>query len=166
VLYGVFMIVERTARTPLMHPNLLSRRPIAAGAFLIFIAAGMLIADLFLGSQYLQHLRGLSALETGVFFLPAALALMIGAIAAGRLVGTVGTRPVAVVGLALVAIGNGLLVGVPAGETSVADPRCLRAWRHPASLPCVVAVRWWGAQRSAGRGGRRRACGSRPSSRT
>jgi len=55
-------------------------------------------------------------LETGVFFLPAALALMIGAIAAGRLVGTVGTRPVAVVGLALVAIGNGLLVGVPAGE--------------------------------------------------
>src|SRR5262245_46276507 len=114
--YGVFMIVERTARTPLMHPNLLSRRPIAAGAFLIFIAAGVLIADLFLGSQYLQHLRGLSALETGVFFLPAALALMIGAIAAGRLVGTVGTRPVAVVGLALVAIGNGLLVGVPAGE--------------------------------------------------
>jgi hypothetical protein len=72
VLYGVFMIVERTARTPLMHPNLLSRRPIAAGAFLIFIAAGVLIADLFLGSQYLQHLRGLSALETGVFFLPAA----------------------------------------------------------------------------------------------
>ena len=47
VLYGVFMIVERTARTPLMHPNLLSRRPIAAGAFLIFIAAGVLIADLF-----------------------------------------------------------------------------------------------------------------------
>ena len=118
MLYGVFMIVERTARTPLMHPNLLSRRPIAAGAFLIFIAAGVLIADLFLGSRYLQHLRGLSALETGVFFLPAALALMIGAIAAGRLVGTVGTRPVAVVGLALVAIGNGLPIGVPAGENA------------------------------------------------
>jgi hypothetical protein len=45
----------------------------------------VLIADLFLGSQYLQHLRGLSALETGLFFLPAALGLMIGAIAAGRL---------------------------------------------------------------------------------
>src|SRR5215813_10380359 len=115
VLYGVFMAVERTVRTPLMHPSLLSRRPIAAGAFLMFIAAGVLTADLFLGSQYLQHLRGLSALETGLFFLPAALALMTGAIAAGRLVGTVGTRPVAVAGLALVAIGNGLLAGVPAG---------------------------------------------------
>src|SRR5215204_4330373 len=115
VLYGAFVVVERAVREPLMRLNLLSRRPIAAGAFLMLIAAGVLIADLFLGSQYLQHLRGLSALETGLFFLPPALALMIGAITAGRLVGTIGTRPVAIVGLALVAIGNGLLIGVSAG---------------------------------------------------
>jgi MFS family permease len=115
VLYAVFVVVERTVRNPLMYPSLLSRRPIAAGAFLMLIASGVLIADLFLGSQYLQHLRGLSALETGLFFLPAALALMIGATAAGRLVGTIGIRPVAVVGLVLVAIGNGLLIGLSAG---------------------------------------------------
>src|SRR5512132_892625 len=114
-LYAVFVVVERTVPTPLMHPSLLSRRPIAAGAFLMLVASGVLIADLFLGSQYLQHLRGLSALETGLFFLPAALALMIGAIAAGRLVGTIGTRPVAVVGLVLVAIGNALLISLSAG---------------------------------------------------
>jgi MFS family permease len=111
VLYAVFVVVEATVPTPLLHPSLLSRRPIAAGAFLMLVAAGVLIADLFLGSQYLQHLRGLSALETGLFFLPAALGLMIGAIAAGR----IGTRRVAVVGLALVAIGNGLLIGLSAG---------------------------------------------------
>jgi EmrB/QacA subfamily drug resistance transporter len=121
VLYGVFVVVERTARTPLMRLSLLSRRPVAAGAFLMFIAAGVLIADLFLGSQYLQHLRGLSALETGLFFLPAALALMVGAIAAGRLIGTVGTRPVAVVGLALVAIGNALLIGLSAGGNAYVE---------------------------------------------
>ena len=114
VLYAVFVVVERTTPTPLMHPSLLSRRPIVAGAFLMLVASGVLIADLFLGSQYLQHLRGLSALKTGLFFLPAALGLMIGAIAAGRLVGTIGARPIAVVGLALVAIGNGLLIGVSA----------------------------------------------------
>jgi EmrB/QacA subfamily drug resistance transporter len=114
VLYGVFVVVERTVRNPLMHPRLLARRPIVTGAFLMLVASGVLIADLFLGSQYLQHLRGLSALETGLFFLPAALGLMIGAIAAGRLVGTIGTRPVAVVGLVLVAIGNGLLIGLSA----------------------------------------------------
>src|ERR671913_200412 len=115
VLYGVFVVVERTVPTPLVRLSLLSRRPIATGAFLMLVAAGVLIAGLFLGSQYLQHLRGLSALETGLFFLPAALALMIGAIAAGRLVGTIGTRPVAVVALALVAIGNGQLIGLSAG---------------------------------------------------
>jgi EmrB/QacA subfamily drug resistance transporter len=112
--YGVFMVVERTVPTPLLPLSLLSRRPITTGAFLMLVAAGVLIADLFLGSQYLQHLRGRSALETGLFFLPPALALMIGAIAAGRLVGTIGTRPVAVVALALVAIGNALLIGVSA----------------------------------------------------
>src|SRR6266508_2833114 len=120
-LYGVFVVVERTVRTPLMHLSLLTRRPIATGAFLMFIAAGVLIADLFVGSQYLQHLRGLSALETGLFFLPAALALMIGAIAAGRLVGTIGTRPVAVVALALVAVGNGLLIGLSADGNVYAE---------------------------------------------
>ena len=117
VLYAVFVVVERTVQNPLMHPSLLSRRPIAAGAFLMLVASGVLIAELFLGSQYLQHFRGLSALETGLFFLPPALALMIGAIAAGRLVGRIGTRPVAVVGLVLVAIGNGLLIGLSANGT-------------------------------------------------
>jgi EmrB/QacA subfamily drug resistance transporter len=121
VLYAVFVVVERTVRTPLMHPSLLARRPIAAGAFLMLVAAGVLIADLFLGSQYLQHLRGLSALETGLFFLPAALALMIGAIMAGRLVATIGTRPVAVVALALVAIGNALLIGLSADGNVYAE---------------------------------------------
>jgi EmrB/QacA subfamily drug resistance transporter len=121
VLYAVFVVVERTVRTPLIRLNLLARRPIATGAFLMLVAAGVLIAGLFLGSQYLQHLRGLSALETGLFFLPAALALMIGAIAAGRLVGRIGTRPIAVVGLALVAIGNGLLIGLSADGNVYAE---------------------------------------------
>src|SRR6266511_2677224 len=111
-LYGVFVVGERTVRTPLMRLNLLARRP---------VAACVLSAWLFLGSQYLQHLRGLSALETGLFFLPAALALRIGAIAAGRLVGTIGTRPVAVIALALVAIGNGLLIGLSADGNVYAE---------------------------------------------
>jgi MFS family permease len=113
VLYGVFVVIERTVRTPLVHPSVLLRRPIVTGAFLMLVASGVSVGGVFLSSQYLQHFRGLSALETGLFFLPAALGLMIGAIAAGRLVGRIGTRPVAVAGLVLVAIGNGLLIGPP-----------------------------------------------------
>jgi EmrB/QacA subfamily drug resistance transporter len=121
VLYAAFVVVEGTVPTPLMRLSLLARRPIAAGAFLMLIASGVLVAGVFLGSQYLQHFRGLSALETGLFFLPAALGLMIGAIAAGRLVGTIGTRPVAVVGLTLVAIGNALLIGLSADGNVYAE---------------------------------------------
>lgn len=112
VLYGVFTVVESVAQNPLMRPGMLVRRPVAIGAFLMLLAAGVTVADLFLTSQYLQHFRGYSALETGLFFLPPALATMIGAIVGGRLVGTIGTRPVAVAGLALVAIGNAALIGL------------------------------------------------------
>jgi hypothetical protein len=96
----------------------------------MFIASGVLIADVFLGSQYLRHLRGLSALETGLFFLPAALALMIGAIATGRTVGTIGTRRVAVVGPALVGTGNGLLIGVSAGGNIYLEALPAAAWAY------------------------------------
>jgi MFS family permease len=41
VLYGVFAVVERTVRTPLMHLSLLSRRPITTGAFLMLVASGV-----------------------------------------------------------------------------------------------------------------------------
>ena len=114
VLFGSFTVVERTVQDPLVPPRLLSRPPIVAGAFLMLIASGVLFAGLFLSSQYLRHFRGLSALETGIFFLLPALATMVGAIAAGRLVGSIGTRSVAVVGLVLVASGNALLMGLSA----------------------------------------------------
>lgn len=64
--------------------------------------------------MYLQHARGISALETGLLFLPAALGTGVGAHVGGRLVGSAGTRPVAAAGLALVAAGAGLLTGLPA----------------------------------------------------
>ncbi|MGN9809495.1 MFS transporter [Micromonospora sp. BQ11] len=112
LLYTAFIAIERTTTTPLMRLNLLTRRPVAAGAFLMLTAAGILIADLFLTSQYLQHLRELNPLRTGLFFLPPALALMTGAILAGRLIGRTGTRPIATTALLLVAAGNALLTDV------------------------------------------------------
>jgi EmrB/QacA subfamily drug resistance transporter len=120
VLYGLFVLAERALPAPLLPLPLLAARPIAAGVFLMLTASGVLIADLFLASQYLQHLRGLTALETGLFFLPAALALMAGAITAGRLVGRVGPRRIAVAALILVAAGNAWLIGItPTGDLAV-----------------------------------------------
>jgi EmrB/QacA subfamily drug resistance transporter len=110
VLYGVFAWVQRSVRSPLMDLRILTRRPVAAGTFMLLIATALMISMFFLGSFYLQHFKQYGALRTGLLFLPVAIAAIVGAHLAGQLVGKVGARPVAVVGFAITAIG----VAVPA----------------------------------------------------
>ncbi|WUJ74942.1 MFS transporter [Kribbella soli] len=110
VLYGVFAWVQRSVRSPLMDLRILTRRPVAAGTFMLLIATALMISMFFLGSFYLQHFKQYGALRTGLLFLPVAIAAIVGAHLAGQLVGRVGARPVAVVGFAITAIG----VAVPA----------------------------------------------------
>jgi EmrB/QacA subfamily drug resistance transporter len=105
-LYAGFAAVERTARAPLMDLRMFTRRPVLAGAFLMLTATALLIADFFLGSVYLQHVRGFSPLKTGLLFLPAAVATGFGAHLASRLVGRVGSRAVAVGGMAVACLGS------------------------------------------------------------
>nr|WP_055507849.1 MFS transporter [Nonomuraea pusilla] len=116
VLYLAFALVERAARVPLMDLRMLTRRPVVAGAFLMLAATALLIALFFLGSVYLQDVRGLSPLATGLTFLPVAVATGVGAHLAGRLVGVVGGRLVGAAGLALAAAGAWLLTGLSSGD--------------------------------------------------
>ncbi|MFI7407409.1 MFS transporter [Streptomyces sp. NPDC049627] len=104
--YAAFAAVERAARAPLMDLRMFTRRPVLAGAFLMLIATALLIAYFFLGSVYLQHIRGFSPLRTGVLFLPVAVATGIGAHLGSRLVGRIGSRPTAVTGMAVAAAGS------------------------------------------------------------
>nr|WP_322973649.1 MFS transporter [Actinacidiphila yanglinensis] len=115
VLYAAFAAVERASGAPLMDVAMLARRPVVAGAFLMLVATGVLISTFFLGSVYLQQVRGYSAIGTGLVFLPAALATGIGAHLAGRLVGVVGPRWVAAAGMAVAACGAAPLAGLGAG---------------------------------------------------
>ncbi|WP_028798658.1 MFS transporter [Streptomyces sp. 142MFCol3.1] len=106
VAYAAFAVVERTGRAPLMDLRMFTRRPVLAGAFLMLVATALLIAYFFLGSVYLQHIRGLSPLETGLVFLPVAVATGIGAHLGSRLVGRIGSRPTAAAGMAVAAAGT------------------------------------------------------------
>ncbi|GAA2264863.1 MFS transporter [Streptomyces atrovirens] len=106
VAYAAFVAVERAARAPLMDLRMFTRRPVLAGAFLMLIATALLIAYFFLGSVYLQHLRGFSPLSTGLVFLPVAVATGVGAHLGSRLVGRIGSRPTAVAGMAVAAVGT------------------------------------------------------------
>ena len=75
-----------------MDLKILTCRPVAAGTFLILIATALMIAVFFLGSFYLQHHKGYGALRTGLLFLPVAIATMVGAQAAGQIIGRHGAR--------------------------------------------------------------------------
>ncbi|HEX6329115.1 MAG TPA: MFS transporter [Jiangellaceae bacterium] len=108
VLYASFVTIERSVRSPLVNLQILARRRVVAGAFLMLVATGLLIASFFLGSFYLQHLRGYGALTTGLAFLPIAVGTIIGAHSASRGVGRVGARPVASSALVTATVGTAI----------------------------------------------------------
>jgi EmrB/QacA subfamily drug resistance transporter len=118
VLAGVFAAVERIAREPLVPMSLLTRRPLVAGQLVMLATSGLLLATYFLASLYLQQLLGYSALDTGLVFLPAALATIAGSHLAAQAVSRLGPRPVATIGFGLAAAGTLLLSRLPA-EASV-----------------------------------------------
>jgi MFS family permease len=64
-----------------------------------------MISVFFLGSFYLQHFQQYGALRTGLLFLPVAVAAIVGAQVAGRLVGTIGARTIAIAAFLLAALG-------------------------------------------------------------
>lgn len=104
-LYVAFVVRQRTARTPLMDLRLMTRRPVAAGIFLIFMATALMIAVFFLGSFYFQQHMGYGPLVTGLLFLPVAAATMIGATLAGNLAARIGLPTLAATGLIVAAVG-------------------------------------------------------------
>jgi EmrB/QacA subfamily drug resistance transporter len=122
--YLAFVAWQKRARSPLMDITLLARRPVATGTFLILLATALMIAVFFLGTFYFQHARGYGAMRTGLLFLPVALATMVGANITGRVIGRLGARTLAVVGLFTAAAG----MAVPALAI------------HPATVVAGVSV--------------------------
>jgi EmrB/QacA subfamily drug resistance transporter len=104
VAFGVFTFVERASSAPLLDLGLLMRRPVQAGAFLMLVATGLLVGSFFLLSFVLQARLGWGALDTGLGFLPVALGTIIGAHIAGRAIGHLGARVMAVAGLVVAAL--------------------------------------------------------------
>jgi EmrB/QacA subfamily drug resistance transporter len=118
--YLAFAAVERASAEPLVPLAMFTRRPVVTGALGMLIGTGLLVSCFFLGSLYLQQNVGLSALRTGLVFLPVAVAVTLGAGIGSHLLGKLGPRLVAAGGLAIAAIGMALLTGLPV-DGGVAD---------------------------------------------
>jgi EmrB/QacA subfamily drug resistance transporter len=113
VLLIGFVAVERRVANPLLPLRVVTDRD-RGGAFLaIAIAgAGVFGAFLFL-TFYLQTIKNLTALETGLAFLPMTFAIVItAAVVNTRLLARTGPRPLIPTGMVLAALGMVLLTGI------------------------------------------------------
>jgi len=113
VLLAGFIAAERSARQPLVPPATWRVRTLVSAAGLMLGAMGFLAGYIFLGSLYMQGSLGMSALETGLAFLPLAVVIGLGSHVAPQLLARLGARAVAIVGLLAMAGGAGLLASAP-----------------------------------------------------
>ena len=111
-LLAGFAAVERSARRPLVPPQLWRARSLVAGVLVMFGATGILVGTFFLNSLYLQDVQRASPLRVGLEFLPLALVIGAGAHLAARLLPRAGSRVLIVAGLVVMGAGALLLTGV------------------------------------------------------
>jgi EmrB/QacA subfamily drug resistance transporter len=113
-LLAAFVQVERRAKAPLVPMRLFASRGLRSSSMGLALNGSAFLAMFFLSALFLQDVRGDDALQAGLHFLPMGVTAVAGAVVASRLVTTIGTRPVLVVGGVLSAIGLLLLSGATA----------------------------------------------------
>ncbi|MEA4908704.1 MAG: multidrug efflux MFS transporter [Chloroflexi bacterium] len=116
LLFG--WIELRHAKTPLLDLNLFRNRVFLNASVLGYVSTVALFGAEFLMPVYLQALRGLSALQTGLILLPMALTGGIFVTLSGRLYDRFGPRPLMVVGFTFLVVNTWQLALIQ-GDTPV-----------------------------------------------
>jgi hypothetical protein len=126
---GTFVAWERHIDHPMFDIRLFRDRRFSAASLSVTLTFFSLMGVLFLLTQYLQGVLGLSALETGVRFIPIAAGVMVASPFAAGLTARIGTRVVTSFGLLVVAAGLASLatLGVASSDLHVAGVLFLTA---------------------------------------
>ncbi|WP_406048917.1 MFS transporter [Kribbella sp. NBC_00889] len=104
-----FVVVERRSAAPLVPLRLFRSRALSVSSASLALNGAGFLSMFFLTAIYLQQVRGDSALDAGVHFLPMGGAAIVGAVLASQLVQRVGTRTVQLAG-AVLSVGGLLLL--------------------------------------------------------
>ena len=115
VLFGGFILRQRTARNPLMPLRISPRATWRARTWFRFWGAAGMFGMFFLGFVHLRRILGYDPLQIGLAFLP--VAVVMGALSvryADRLVMRFGARATMLPGLGLIAAGLALFAMAPA----------------------------------------------------
>ncbi|AZM64779.1 MULTISPECIES: MFS transporter [unclassified Streptomyces] len=111
------LLYEPRRREPLIDLRFFRSAPFSGATVTAVTSFAALGGFLFLSTLYLQNVRGLSALDAGLWMLPMAVPTFLCAPLSGRLIGTRGPRlPLLIAGTAMTV--SGLLFAVFEAETS------------------------------------------------
>ena len=117
-LLAGFVIIEHRSAAPLLPLSFFANRTVSVADAIFALLGTSIFAMFFFLSLYMQNVLGYSALRAGLAFLPMAIAVIIGAQFASRLMTRVGVRALLLLGTALATGGfwylrNALLTGNP-----------------------------------------------------
>jgi EmrB/QacA subfamily drug resistance transporter len=115
VLLAAFVSVESRSPAPLVPLSLFRSRGLSTATGALALNGAAFLSMFFLSAIFLQQVRGLSALKTGLEFLPMGVAAIVAAVFVSQLVARIGTRPVMLGGAAISVVG--LLLLTQAGAT-------------------------------------------------
>ena len=110
VLLVSFAVLQQRSREPMIPLNLLRRRGFAAPQIAVFSISASFFAVFLYTTLYLQTVLGLSAIETGLVYLPGTSLVFIVSGLTAQFGQTIGPAKLASVGLALVAAGLALML--------------------------------------------------------
>ncbi len=120
-LLAFFILVEARSSAPLVPLRLFRSRPLSQSTLVLALNGGAFLAMFFLSAIFLQQGKGLSALETGLQFLPLGVAAIVGAMVSTQLLPRFGTRPVQVVAAVIGVVGLLLLTQASADGAYVTE---------------------------------------------
>jgi len=109
LVIGIFVAWERHSDHPMLPMRFFRNRRYSAAIASLLLVLFALLGLFFLVTQYLQFCLGFSPLQTGLGLAPLAAVLLIAAPSSMLLARRFGTKPVVAGGLALIAVGLGLL---------------------------------------------------------
>lgn len=114
LLLGAFVVIEGRAAQPLVSLRVLRRRTVAWGNLGGLVTFSMMTSVVFLTTLYLQQVRHLSPLTSGLIFGVMGIGAVVGGTLAPRLVGRLGNRTVLLGGLAVQAASTAALLAIGA----------------------------------------------------
>jgi hypothetical protein len=116
-----FALSEMHTAQPLLQIQRLADRGVGGGFVMMLAASAVLFGTFLLSSLYMQNVLGAGAMETGLAFLPLAVAIAAGVHAGSHAVTHAGVRVPMAFGFAVTAAGMLLLSGVGTGGSYLAD---------------------------------------------